>query len=156
MSKPFHPVRYFCPLISTVSNPLGFVDFTNFSSISFFRRLLRQADAAHAEHLLSRIYSPSISRRILCSHLFAAHPLIFSAPDSLALSRVIVVNNSIDSSLGFAFSQSKFDFVAFFFAFNFRFFFRISFLACPDASKSSQHMIVSHLKHNTKRTHTML
>ena len=76
----------------------------------------------------------SFLRRILRSQLFIAHQPFFIALDLLVLSRAIIVSDSIDSSLSFAFVQFKFDSAEFIFASNFRFFFRRSFLACPAAS----------------------
>ena len=67
VSKPFYPASNFCPLITNASKPLRFVDFTNFSTASFFRRLLRQVDAPIAEQLLSNSFAPpSPSRCSLC------------------------------------------------------------------------------------------
>jgi hypothetical protein len=54
--KPFHPASNFCLLISIASKSLGFADFTNFPTVSFFRRLLRPANVPIAQLLRSRIY----------------------------------------------------------------------------------------------------
>ena len=121
VSKPFHPASIFCPSITNASKPPGFADFTNFSTASFFRPLLRQADAPIANQLLSNSFaSPSPSRCSQCptfalKDLFSlrscgasfAHnysPFIrrfFIALNSLDLSRTIVASDSIDSSLSF-------------------------------------------------------
>ena len=158
MSKPFHPASNFCPSITNASKPPGFADFTNFSTASFFRLLLRQADAPITEQLLANSFaSLSPSRCSLCratafkslfplrscrasfAHNYSS-PInrFFIAPNSLDLSRTIVASDSIDSSLSFVFTQAKFDSAEFIFAFNFRFFFRRSLLTCPAASKSLQ------------------
>ena len=67
VNKPFHPASIVCLLITIASKPLRFADFTNFSTASFFRRLLRQADAPIANQLLSNSFAPSsLSRCSLC------------------------------------------------------------------------------------------
>ena len=97
VSKPFHPASIVCLLISNLSKPPGFADFTNFSTASFFRHLLRPANAPIAKAIAFKFFCftiakpmlsmpnfcsqrfifPSILRRILRSQLFVAHPLIF-------------------------------------------------------------------------------